>query len=215
MNSDYSDIVNDPQKIRKHFIFCSTFILVYEYFISSWKQGIYFLYTYCKSDIESKSLLFHTDMHFTKIRYEAFEELKKKNKELTEIIKNDYHNLASNNEHKVKQYMFLWLYVYGFITESELETLEKCRVQRNIYAHEIDQSLKKMISQREKNLLNELIAIAVSASRKWTDKVKSTVPSLPEALRIIAEENNIEPPAFQTNTERFLSLTLENIKDYI
>lgn len=215
MKSDYYDIVKNKEKIRKHLVFCSTFLLVYEYFVSSWKQGVFFLYTYCKKDIDTNSNVFHTDMVFRKIRFEAFEDLKKNQKSTRKTIKQDYDNLETKYNNGVKQLMFLWMFEHGFITEQDMKTLENCHIQRNVYAHEIDQSLKNDIIQKEKDLLKSLIEIAIKVSYKWNDIVKRSTPSIGAFLKEVAEDNNLDASAFPTNTERFLSLVLENIKEDI
>ena len=93
MKSDFPDIVKNKEKIHRHLLFCSTFLLIYEYFVSSWKQGIFFLYTHCKTDIDTNSDIFYTDIKFIKIGYEAFEKLKKDNKIIRNTIKADYEKL--------------------------------------------------------------------------------------------------------------------------
>ncbi len=215
MKSDFYDIVKNKEKIQGHLMFCSTFLLVYEYFVSSWKQGVFFLYTHCKTDIDINSNIFHTDMVFRKIRYEAFEDLKKNQKSTEQTIRQDYDNLKAKYNNGVKQLMFLWMFEHGFITEQDMKTLENCHIQRNVYAHEIDQSLKKVITPEEKELLKSLVEIAIKASHTWNGKVKSSTPSIGDFLKDIAEEYNLDAPAFPTNTERFLSLVLDNIKEDI
>jgi uncharacterized protein YutE (UPF0331/DUF86 family) len=205
MSSDYFNIVKDKEKMQKHLVFFSSFILVHEYFISSWSQGIYFLFTHCKDDLDSNSNIFHTDANFRKIRYEDFRNRLKKS-QLDKSTK----GLIKNNSQIVQ-----WMCDHEFITSSELDILNRCREQRNIYAHEIDQSLKKTISKEERDLFKSLVEISINASQKWNDKVKSTTPTVKDFFDELADEYNFEHLKFKTNTELFYSLTLANIKDFI
>lgn len=104
---------------------------------------------------------------------------------------------------------------YGFIDSSECEILEKCHLQRNVYAHDLDQTFKTSITQEEKDLLQSLVIIAEKASQKWNDKVKGSTLSIGDAMKEIAEEYGLETPTFQTNTGRFLSFVLEHLKDIV
>ena len=176
-----------------------------EYFISSWKQGIFFLFTHCKNDIDSNSDIFHTNDKFRKIRYEEFEQ-RIKQEPLEKLVK----GLLKDNSQLVQ-----WMVGHGFITESESDILKKCRKQRNIYAHELDQTLKKSITKEEKELFESLVAISINASQKWSDKVKGSSPRVKDFFGELADMYNIERPKFKTNTELFYSLTLANIKDSI
>ena len=205
MSNEYLDIVKDKEKLQKHLIFCSAFLLVHEYFISSWKQGIFFLYTHCKNDIDSNSDIFHTDAHFKKIRYNKFQE-NIKNASLEKSVK----DILKSNSRIVQ-----WMLSHEFITVSEAETLKKCRDQRNIYAHELDQTLKESITKEEKELFDSLVSMSINASHKWNDKVRGSSPNIKNFFDELADYYGIERLKFKTNTELFYSLTLENIKDII
>lgn len=205
MSNEYFDIVNDKEKMQKHLVFCSTFLLVHEYFISSWKQGIFFLFTHCKNDIDSNSDIFYTDSKFRKIRYEDFEQRVKK-----EPLEKSVKGLLKDNSQIVR-----WMLSHGFITESESAILTKCRKQRNIYAHELDQTLKKSITKEEKELFESLVKISISASQKWNNKVKGSSPTVKDFFDELADMYDIERLKFKTNTELFYSLTLANIKDIL
>ncbi len=205
MSTDYFDIIKDKEKMQKHLVFCSAFILVHEYFISSWKQGVFFLFTHCKNDIDSNSEIYHTDAKFKKIRYEDFEQ-RLKQATLEKSIK----GLIRDNSKLVQ-----WMFDHGFITQLESDKLKECREQRNIYAHELDQTLKKSITQKEKELFDSLVVISINASQRWSDKVKGSSPNVKDFLDELADMYSIERLKFKTNTELFYSLTLANIKDSI
>jgi hypothetical protein len=104
---------------------------------------------------------------------------------------------------------------HDFITKSELDILNKCREQRNIYAHELDQTLKKSITNEEKDLFKSLVDISISASQKWNEKVKGSSPTVKDFFDELADEFDLEHLKFKTNTELFYELTLENLKDII
>lgn len=205
MSNEYFDIVNDKERMQKHLIFCSAFLLVHEYFISSWKQGIFFLFTHCKNDIDSNSDIFHTDCKYRKIRYEDFKRRLK-----LEPLEKSVKGLLNDNS-KIVQ----WMKDHGFITESESSILNKCRKQRNIYAHELDQTLKKSVTNEEKELFESLVSISINASRKWNDKIKGSSPNVKDFFDELSDFYNIERPNFKTYTELFYSLTLANLKDSI
>lgn len=212
MNTDFFDIVNDKERMHKHILFCGTFILVYEYFISSWKQGVFFLYTHCQTDINNNSDTYHTDIQFKKIQHYAFEQQKEKLKQISKRINKDYQELRAKYGYE-GELMFLWMREHGFITDKEQEILEACRSRRHSYAHDLDQTLKASITQKEKYLLKSLVNIAENASQKWNDKVKGSTLSVRDAIIEIAKESGLETPVFQTNTGKFLSLVLEHLKD--
>lgn len=212
MKNDFFNIVGDKDKIQSHILFCGTFILVYEYFISSWEQGILFLYLHCKSDIDAKLNVFHTDERFIKSKYSDFNDLQHKNKVINQSMEKAFDCLKKKSEKKCHP-IFLWMLEYGFIDSSECETIEECHVLRNIYAHDLDQTLKASITQKEKDLLKSLVNIAENASQKWNDKVKGSTLSVRDAIIGMAEESGLEIPVFQTNTGKFLSIVLEHLKD--
>lgn len=208
-------IINDKIKIQNHLSFCSSFLLVYEYFISSWKQGVFFLFKNCKKDIDNNSDIFHTDVKFRRISYDDFKNLKNSEKAITDEIKKCYKRLQQKYNSDDSELMFFWLLDNGFISLSERDTLEKCRKQRNIFAHEIERTLNSPISQSEKDLLQSLISIAKELSLRWNDKVKSSTISVKDYVDEIAKEYGFEPPKFETNTIKFYSLVLQNINDII
>lgn len=205
MSTEYFDIVKDKEKMQKHLVFCSSFLLVHEYFLSSWRQGIFFLFTHCKNDFDCNSDIFHTDAIFRKIRYNDFRNLINKGK-----IEKPVKGLLKDNSQIVQ-----WMCSHGFITKSELDILNKCREQRNIYAHELDQTLKKSITNEEKDLFKSLVDISISASQKWNEKVKGSSPTVKDFFDELADEFDLEHLKFKTNTELFYELTLENLKDII
>ena len=205
MSTEYFDIVKDKEKMQKHLVFCSTFLLVHEYFLSSWRQGIFFLFTHCKNDLDSNSEIFHTDAKFRKVRYNDFRNLVYKGQ-----IENPVKGLLKDNSQIVQ-----WMCNHGFITKSEFDILNKCRKQRNIYAHELDQTLKKSITKEEKDLFKSLVDISISASQKWNDKVKGSSLTVKDFFDELTDEYDFERLKFKTNTELFYSLTLEHLKDLI
>lgn len=215
MSTEYFDIINDRDRLHNHLLFCSSFILIYDNFLSTWEQGVYFLYSNCKNSIINGDETHFAHLPFVRAKWEQFEEYKKNNEPLKCFIECEYKQLKKKYNVKKGNPMFLWMHEHHFVDRMDISILERCRIQRNIYAHDLDNTLKHEITQEEKDLLKSLIDISERASQNWVYRV--TIPSNKEKQHLVdyvdSAGNKIDPKPenLLTGTSIFYSLVLSNL----
>ena len=215
MSTKFFDNITDRDKLHNHLLFCSSFILVDDNFISTWEQCVYYLYDNCKNSIINGDETHITQKPFMRVQWEEFEKYKKNNEHLKCFIECEYKQLKKKHNVKSGNPMFLWMHEHLFIESLDISILEKCRLQRNTYAHDLDNTLKHEITQAEKDLLKSLIDISERASQKWVYRV--TIPSNKAKQHLVdfvdSAGNKIElkPENLLTGTSIFYSLVLSNL----
>lgn len=218
MERDFFDKVNDKELLQNHLAFCGAFIMAYDNFVSTWEQGIYFLYENCKTAIINGDDKFNVSKTFVRVEWQKFEDYKKNN-DLKCFIECEYKSLKRKYNAKTGNPMFLWMSEHQFIEPKDVCILEKSRVCRNTYAHNLDNTLKHRITQDEKDLLKSLIDISERASQMWVYKV--AIPSHSNNQHLIeyfdSDGNKIEPRPenLLTGTSIFYSLVLSNLDNIL
>lgn len=218
MKNDFFDIVNDKELLQNHLAFCGAFIMAYDNFVTTWEQGVYFLYDNCKTAVINGDDKFNIGKSFVRVDWGKFEDYKQNN-DLKCFIECEYKSLKRKYKVKKGNPLFLWMSEHKFIESADVCILEECRSYRNTYAHNLDNTLKQRISLDDKNLLKSLIAISERASQMWVYKV--TIPSHPNNQHLVdyydADGNKVEPKPenLLTGTNLFYSLVLSNLDNIL
>lgn len=213
MNTVFFDIVVDKEKIQKELIFYSLFLLVFENFVSFWKETTrtFFSNGFAIDDETGKQI----DFVKQKIVDGKFLNVRDKDKE-TEYNNLVFHRTKDGIKLKQKLSLFDWLVELQFINEEDYTILEKCYHQRNEYAHSIAECLHRYVSKEEKELLKSLIKISEKAARNWISEVEIPT-SPPETLADLMDEdgNYCPPDEIFSGTQIFHTLVLHNLKDIL
>ena len=211
MNTDFLDIVGDRIKLQKELVFYSLFLMVFENFVSHWKETTrsFFSNGFAIDDQTGEQIDFVKRIVVDgKIRY-----IKDKEKE------NDYnnkvfHRVKKNGKNNPKLSLFKWMADSQFIDAEDYGILDKCYSKRNDYAHSIAKCLSHYVSQEEKELLKSLIAISEKAAKNWILEVELPTSPPEELTAFVDEEDNYNPPEdVISGTRIFHSLVLNNLKD--
>ena len=226
--TDFYDIVNDKEAITRQMVFFSTFILVFENFVSTWKQAIFHLYLYCYYQIKENEnkdkgeRTFVCNERFKYLDITSFQNLTKQNPIIQSAFDKEVwkpNNVSFNNQKlSSERSMFYWMKKNLFIEENDMCVLLQAHKRRCDFAHEIDINLRKKINTEDLNLLKKLISISQKASANWVLKV--TLPSNKTNSKVDFFDdkgNKVEPNKdnILTGTSIFYSLVLSNINDII
>ena len=212
MNTDFFDIVTNPEKIRKELIYYSLFLMVFENFVSHWMEETRSFYANSYSWDENKNKLI---CGFVKPLTKDGELRFVPDKDAEKKYLNEVLHLEKNHDGKwnPKLSLFRWMVNFGLIEDNDFVTLSKCYEKRNIYGHEIASCLNKEVPVEDKQLLKDLIDIGKSASRKWILMVEiPTNPDL-ENESFFDENGNYKEPDVISGFDMFYSLVLFNLKD--
>lgn len=211
MNTDFLDIVGDRDKLQKELIFYSLFLMVFENFVSHWKETIRSFYSngFAIDDNTGKQIDFvKRIVKNGKVLY-----VRDKDKE-DSFTKTVFHRVKRNGKNNPKLSMFQWMADSQFIDENDFSILEKCYEKRNEYAHDIASCLNRFVTKEEKSLLQSLIAISEKAAKKWIYEVELPTTPPEDLAAFMDEEGNYNPPEdVIPGIQIFYSLVLENIKD--
>ena len=211
MNSDFLDIVADRSKLQKELVFYSLFLMVFENFVSHWKETArsFFSNGFAIDDQTGEQIDFVKRILVDgKVLY-----VKDKKRE-DEFNKMVFHRIKRNGRNNPKLSLFKWMADSQFIDAEDFAILEKCYSKRNDYAHSIAKCLNHYVTQEEKDLLKSLIAISEKAAKKWILEIE-ILASPPEYLDILLDEegNYNSPDDVISGTQMFYSLVLANLKD--
>ena len=220
-DTDFYNIVNDKEIMTKQMVFYSTFILVYENFVSTWKQAIFHLYLNCLQQIEENKSEFNCAKSFYYKETKDFQNLLSQNKIIQsrfskEVIKP---NIEIDGI-KIKDGMAIshWLMQHSFIEAEDFKVLLQAHNRRCDFAHEIDKSLRQKINDTDLDLLQKLISISEKASANWVLKVTLPSNKSHNLVDFLDRNGNKIPPNQDniiTGTSIFYSLVLQNINDII
>ena len=211
MNSDFLDIVGDRDKLQKELVFYSLFLMVFENFVSHWKETTrsFFSNGFATDDQTGeqidfvKQIIVDGRILFVKDK----EKEKDYNKRVFQLVKR-------NGKNCPKLSLFKWLANSQFIDEEDFDILEECYSKRNDYAHSIGKCLSHYVTQEEKTLLKSLIKISEKAAKNWIYEVELPTSPPEDLAAFVDEEGNYNPPEdVISGTQVFHSLVLNNIKD--
>ena len=222
MATDYYDIVGNQELLDKQLLFYSSFLMVFENFSCTWKQAICFLYSTDLKSVDTASQTYNCPNRFvlTERNYFYRNVYNKLTPEIKRRLKDEVYK-AKSKSGKVKPEplsIFRWMVKHSFITLEDYKVLYKCHFKRNLYAHEIDRCLRTLVSEEDKSLLKNMIAISERASQNWAFRV--TIPSHSEKQHLIefydSDGNKVapKPKYLLTGTHIFYSLVLTNL-DFI
>lgn len=212
MDSDFFDIVNDREKIRKELIFYSLFLMVFENFVSYWMDQVRSFYANSFSwDEEREKLICSFVKHITKDGKMTFAPDKDAEKKYINEVLHLERNKGGDWNPKLS--LFRWMVNFGLIEKDDFQTLSKCYEKRNIYGHEIASCLEKAVPMEDKQLLKDLINIAKEASKNWILMVE-----IPTNLDIVSESLFDEKGEYKdshviSGFDVFYTLVLTNLKD--
>lgn len=210
MNTDFLDIVTNKEKIQKELIFYSLFLMVFENFVSHWKETIRSFYSTGFAKDEQTGDYYD----FVKTKWVDGECHTSRDTEKEKQFNQEvFHRVKKNGKNNPKLSMFRWMADNHFIDENDYIVLDKCYSKRNDYAHGILNCLERFVTKEEKDLLLSLLEISKKASRNWVYKVE--LPSSPdfELKQFEDEKGNYNSPDILTGTELLFSLVFENLKD--
>ena len=210
MNTDFLDIVTNKEKIQKELIFYSLFLMVFENFVSHWKETIRSFYsTGFAKDEQTGDYYDFVKTKWVDGECHTSRDTEKKKQFNQEV----FHRVKKNGKNNPKLSMFRWMADNHFIDENDYIVLDKCYSKRNDYAHGILNCLERFVTKEEKDLLLSLLEISKKASRNWVYEVE--LPSSPdfELKQFEDEKGNYNSPDILTGTELLFSLVFENLKD--
>ena len=185
MENYFVNTITDKTKLRHHLIFSAIFIMVYENFLSSWKEELSLFYAN-STTIENDKVI----PVFTKVKscingnieweHDAEEE-KRFYKDVFRTVKN------SKNGYNKALSLFKWLKTYQIISENDYIILNDIMEKRNQYVHEFYESLTSPITEHDKYLLKELMRIEKESRIQWIKDVE--IPTNPDFCESCLDEN--------------------------
>lgn len=211
MNTDFLDIVGNKDKLQKELVFYSLFLMVFENFVSHWKETArsFFSNGFAIDDQTGEQIDFVKRILVDgKVLY-----VKDKKKE-NEFNKMVFQRVKRNGRNNPKLSLFKWLADSQFIDADDFDILDKCYSKRNDYAHSIAKCLNHYVSQEERDLLKSLIAISEKAAKNWILEVELPTSPPEDLAAFFDDEGNYNPPEdVISGTQLFHSLVLNNLKD--
>lgn len=211
MNTDFLDIVGDKNKLQKELVFYSLFLMVFENFVSHWKETArsFFSNGFAIDYQTGEQIDFVKRIIVDgKVRY-----VRDRTRE-NEFNERVFRRIKRNGKNNPKLSLFKWLADSQFIDAEDFDLLEKCYSKRNEYAHNIAKCLSHYVGQEEKDLFKSLIAISEKAAKKWILEVELPTSPPEDLAAFVDEEGNYNPPEdVISGTKIFHSLVLNNLKD--
>lgn len=211
MNTDFFDIVGDKNKLQKELVFYSLFLMVFENFVSHWKDTArsFFSNGFAIDDQTGEQIYFvKRKLVNGKVLYVKD---KTREKEFNEKV---FHRVKKKGNNNPKLSLFKWMADYHLIDEKDFDILDRCYSKRNEYAHGIAKCLSYYVTQDEKDLLKSLIAISEKAAKNWILEVELPTSPPDELAAFVDEEGNYNPPEdVISGTKIFHSLVLNNLKE--
>lgn len=212
MESKFLDIVLDETRLKKELLFYSLFLMVFENFVSNWKETITFFYSNGFTTDEKNGEPIYFVKTITKEGNMSFVKDKQAEKEFNDKV---FHLVKNTNgNYNPKLSMFKWMSNNSIIDKDDYEILSKCYDKRNEYAHGIAQCLERYVTKEEKDLLKSLMQIGEKASKNWFYEIElPTTPS--EELEKYVDDNGtyIPPDDVITGINIFYSLLRANLND--
>lgn len=210
MNTDFLDIIGDKDKLQKELIFYSLFLMVFENFVSHWKETIRSFYSNGFAKDEQTGEYYD----FVKVRWIGRECHTSKDKEKEKQFNQEvFQRVKRNGKNSPKLSMFRWMTDNHFVDEEDYSVLENCYNKRNEYAHGIDSCLERYVTKGEKVLLKSLIEISKKASKNWVYNIELPTSPETELEKFVDDKGNYCPPEVYTGTELFYTLVLSNLND--
>jgi hypothetical protein len=214
MDSDFLEIVTNKEKIQKELIFYSLFLMVFENFVSFWKeQSISFYANDFSWDEERKKLICKFSKKKMKNGKTIFVPDEKAREKCTKKI---FQTIKSKNGNwNPKLSLFHWMVGFGLIEKEDYSILEKCYRLRNVYGHEIASCIERYVTKEEKQSLKMLIEIAKKASRNWILMVE--IPANPDYKYsdFLDDKGNYKEPEVYSGFDLFYSFVLMNLKEIL
>lgn len=213
MKSDFFDIVSNKEKIQKELIFYSLFLMVFENFVSGWKETIRSYYTNGIAKDEQTGEYYD----FVKVKWVDgvchTSRDKEKEKSFNQIV---FQRVKKNSKNNGKLSMFRWMADFQIIDDNDYYVLEKCYDRRNEYAHNIAGCLNRFVTKEEKELLKSFMEINKKATVKWIKEIELHTTPPEELASFVDEKGNYNPPEeIISGIEIFYSLVLAHLKDII
>lgn len=210
MDSDFFDIITNKEKLQKELVFYSLFLMVFENFVSHWKDTIRSFYSNGFAKDEQTGEYYD----FVKTKWVDGECITTRDKEKEqEFNKEVFQLVKKNGKNNPKLSMFRWMTNNHFIDEEDYKILERCYDKRNEYAHGIANCLNRFVTQEEKELLKSLMRTNEKASKNWVYEVELPTTPSEELEKFYDENGDYIQPDVVTGTELFYSLVLDSLKD--
>ena len=212
MSTDFINIVSDKDRLQKELIFYSLFLMVFENFVSHWKETIRSFYSNGMAIDEQTGKYY--DFVIVKWHDGQCFTTKDKDKE-QQFNRTVFQRIKRNGNNNPKLSMFDWMVDFKLIEREDFDILVKCYDKRNEYAHNIAGCLNQFVTNEEKNLLKSLISISNKAAKQWILEVELPTSAPEELNNFIDENGKYNEPDVISGTQLFYSLVLENLKDII
>jgi hypothetical protein len=210
MDTDFIDIITNKEKLQKELVFYSLFLMVFENFVSHWKDTIRSFYSNGFAKDEQTGEYYD----FVKTKWIGGQCITTRDKEKEqEFNKEVFQLVKKNGKNNPKLSMFRWMTNNHFIDEEDYKVLEKCYDKRNEYAHGIANCLNRFVTQDEKGLLKSLMKTHEKASKNWVYEVELPTTPSEDLEKFYNENGDYNPPDVVTGTELFYSLVLDSLKD--
>lgn len=212
MDSDFLDIVLDENRLKKELLFYSLFLMVFENFVSNWKETITFFYSNGFATDETTEEPFYFVKTINKDGNMIFVKDKQAEKDFNKKVFQLVKSTNGNNNPKLS--MFKWMANNSIIDDDDYELLSKCYDKRNEYAHGIAQCLERYVTTEEKELLKSLMQIGEKASKNWFYEIELPTSPYEELEKYIDENGNYNPPEdVVTGTSVLYTLLRANLND--
>lgn len=212
MSTDFINIVSDKDRLQKELIFYSLFLMVFENFVSHWKETIRSFYSNGMAIDEQTGKYYD----FVKVKWHDGQCFTTKDKDKEQQFNRTvFQRIKRNGNNNPKLSMFDWMVDFKLIEREDFDILVKCYDKRNEYAHIIAGCLNQFVTNEEKNLLKSLISISNKAAKQWILEVELPTSAPEELNNFIDENGKYNEPDVISGTQLFYSLVLENLKDII
>lgn len=212
MSTDFINIVSDKDRLQKELIFYSLFLMVFENFVSHWKETIRSFYSNGMA-IDEQTGKYYV---FVKVKWHDGQCFTTKDKDKEQQFNRTvFQRIKRNGNNNPKLSMFDWMVDFKLIEREDFDILVKCYDKRNEYAHNIAGCLNQFVTNEEKNLLKSLISISNKAAKQWILEVELPTSAPEELNNFIDENGKYNEPDVISGTQLFYSLVLENLKDII
>lgn len=147
MSTDFINIVSDKDRLQKELIFYSLFLMVFENFVSHWKETIRSFYSNGMAIDEQTGKYYD----FVKVKWHDGQCFTTKDKDKEQQFNRTvFQRIKRNGNNNPKLSMFDWMVDFKLIEREDFDILVKCYDKRNEYAHNIAGCLNQFVTNEEK-----------------------------------------------------------------
>lgn len=185
MDNYFLDTITNKDRLQHHLVFSAIFIMVYEHFLSSWKEELKWFYANGATVENNEAVPFFAKVKSCingNIEWEHDTDAENEfNNQVFRTVKN------SKNGYNKSLSLFNWLKTYQMINESDYDLLGEIMEKRNEYVHKFYETLTTPITERDEHLLQELVRIMKESKIQWIKDIE--IPTDPDFCENCLDEN--------------------------